>query len=74
MLIQKLTELKDPCGKDLEKMDRIYDDLITEYDAFQERYDRETDHSRNKEKQKEWNEKIKTELDRLQAYSTEFYK
>lgn len=72
-LIQKLTSLSDPCGKDLDKMQQIYDDNSVDYNAFQDRYDRETDHSLNKEKQKEWEELVARELKRLEMYSSELY-
>jgi hypothetical protein len=36
---------------------------------YQELYDSETNHSKNKEKQEEWNKRIAKELEELEAYS-----
>lgn len=46
-----------------------YDQLIGQYDKFQDRYDEETDHSTVASKQREWNTKIRVELNRLANYS-----
>lgn len=73
-LIKKLTSLDDPCGKDMDKIQRIYDDNFNDYDAFQNRYDRETKHSVDAEKQKYWENLVKQELERLNAYSSELYR
>lgn len=72
-LIQKLTSLNDPCGKDLDKMQQIYDENSADYNAFQDRYDRETNHSLDKEKQQYWEELIARELKRLEMYSSVLY-
>lgn len=37
---------------------KIYKDILTELQEYQERYDWETNFSRNREKQLEWNQKI----------------
>lgn len=47
----------------------VYDDLIEQYDQFQDRYDKETDHSTIASKQQEWNTKIRLELQRLSDYA-----
>ena len=52
--------------KDLKK---IYNDIIEEKEDVQNQYDRETNHSINKEKQAEWLEKIEEMLDDLKDYS-----
>lgn len=39
-------------------LDKIYQKIVKEKQDFQKLYDLETDHSRNKEKQKEWLKKI----------------
>lgn len=44
------------------EVDAAYEKIEKEWDAEQEKYDDETDHGRNKDKQKEWNEKIKKQL------------
>lgn len=48
---------------------RIYEDITSEKEEMQNRYDRETNHSINKEKQAEWLEKIRVELKEFQAFA-----
>ena len=48
---------------------RIYEDITDEKEEMQNRYDRETNHSINKEKQAGWLEKIKIELKELEAFA-----
>ncbi len=50
-------------------LDKIYQNIIDEKDAFQDRYDIETDFSRNKVKQAEWLMKIAKMLEELKEYS-----
>jgi hypothetical protein len=50
-------------------LEKVYNRLIQEYGEFQDRYDKETDHSTIASKQREWNSKIRRELDRLQPYA-----
>ena len=52
--------------KDLKK---IYDDVTTEKEEMQDRYDRETRHSINKTKQAEWLEKIADLLEEYKDYA-----
>jgi Bacterial protein of unknown function (DUF922) len=47
----------------------IYMKLTAEKDAFQNQYDKETNHSINKEKQTEWLRKIEEELKTLKSFS-----
>lgn len=47
---------------------RIYDSINTELDEMQRRYDVETNHSQNVEKQKEWQDLIADEIDKLARY------
>ena len=46
-------------------LDKIYNNIVKEKTAMQDQYDRETDHSRIREKQLEWLKKID---DMLEAY------
>jgi len=46
----------------------IYDTITKEKEAFQDRYDSETDHSRKKDEQLEWLKKIEKMLAELSAY------
>jgi len=43
--------------------------LTTEKDTFQNEYDKETNHSINKEKQAEWLKKIEKSLTELEKYA-----
>jgi len=52
--------------KDLKK---IYEDITKEKEDVQNRYDRETNHSINKEKQAEWLKKISVMLNELADYA-----
>jgi hypothetical protein len=54
---------------DLEaKLDYLYAGNDKEMDVYQDLYDSETDHSRNIEQQKKWNEKIESELGVYEDY------
>jgi Bacterial protein of unknown function (DUF922) len=47
----------------------IYDRLMQEHHQMQLQYDRETNHSINQEKQKEWLKKVTTSLNSFTAYA-----
>jgi len=51
------------------KFDKINQKVIREHAAYQDLYDKETDHHKNASKQTEWNDKITKELAELEAYS-----
>lgn len=53
-------------AKDLKK---IYQEILEEKDKMQQEYDRETNHSINREKQAEWMQKIARLLDEYRAYA-----
>ena len=48
---------------------KIYEDITAAKEAMQNKYDQETNHSINKERQAEWQEKIRKELQSLAAFS-----
>ena len=50
-------------------VERLYDKMETEFDKYQDLYDDETDHSTNGEMQRNWNEYIYNELERLSEYA-----
>jgi hypothetical protein len=50
------------------KVNRYYDETDRELDAYQDRYDRMTSHSRNSRRQAKWNSKVEMELDELSNY------
>lgn len=57
---------KNTYEKDLKK---IYNDIVDEKEDVQNQYDRETNHSINKEEQAEWLKKIEKMLDELKDYA-----
>jgi predicted secreted Zn-dependent protease len=52
-----------------EDVNRIYDSIMTLHHAAQSEYDKETDFSRNKEKQALWQKKIADDLQQLKAFA-----
>ena len=74
MLYREIVYLRKKDKLSEKNLEIVYDSLIEEYDKFQDRYDKETDHSTIGSKQKEWESKIRIELDRLSGYAdyTEF--
>jgi len=57
---------KNSYQRDLQK---IYNDIVREKEILQNQYDKETDFSRNKEKQAEWLKMIKEMLKDLEDYA-----
>lgn len=53
----------------MNEVSRLYEDKMNELSQHQKRYDRETGHSTIKQKQKEWESKIKSELLALKLFS-----
>lgn len=47
---------------------QIYREVNREHNAFQDLYDKETDHSKNREKQAEWEAKVKRVLEETADY------
>lgn len=64
----KLYQFTSPAAAKKE-ITAIYTGVMKEQTAMQELYDEETDHSRDKEKQVAWLEKVRKELDRMKDYS-----
>jgi hypothetical protein len=56
-------------GADMKKVDKLYDELMEELNHMQQRYDGETTHGLDTDKQNEWNEKIAKEMNELSAFS-----
>jgi hypothetical protein len=50
-------------------LDKIYDEVVQGKDKMQNDYDRETNHSINKDKQAEWLQKIRLLLEEYKAYA-----
>jgi len=70
IFVKKLEEENALSGaKYGEKTQKIFEKNFDELMKFQKKYDKETDHSKNEEKQKEWTEKIKQLLDDNSQYA-----
>ena len=50
-------------------LDSLYKKIIREKELFQQLYDADTDHSRNKLKQEEWLKKIATDMNDLKSWA-----
>lgn len=72
-LRKKLSELTDPCGKNLKELNKLYQSSFNECAKTQEQYDKESEHSINVAKQKEWEQRIASELKTLEKFSSEHY-
>lgn len=68
-LAKELKEYRFDPRKYQDEVTQIYKRLMDEKEEYQNKYDKETDFSRNKEHQAEWLEKIKDELDELDEYA-----
>ncbi|MBC7863362.1 MAG: DUF922 domain-containing protein [Bacteroidia bacterium] len=54
-----------------EDFDKIRNDIVAGHDAYQDKYDQETEHCMNVLKQAEWSEKITSEIAALDKFSAE---
>lgn len=64
-------ELKIVSDKGLEKeVQQLYHEVIFACIQFQKKYDSETDHSKNKQNQMIWNDRIIEILDKTNDYSS----
>lgn len=68
-LAKELKEYKFNPRKFQEDVNKIYKRLMDEKEEYQEKYDKETDFSRNKEKQAEWLDKIRQGLEETDDYA-----
>jgi len=68
-LAKEIKEYKFNPRKYQDDLSKIYKKLMEEKEEFQNRYDIETDYSRNKEKQSEWLKKIDEELEEMDGYA-----
>ncbi|HEY1872367.1 MAG TPA: DUF922 domain-containing protein [Chitinophagaceae bacterium] len=68
-LAKELAEYKFDPEKYEHDVNKIYKRIMDEKEEYQNRYDTETDFSRNKEKQAEWLEKIQAELEKTSAFA-----
>jgi hypothetical protein len=68
-LNKKMSEYKFDKNSFKEDLKEIYQSLMGEKDAFQNIYDKETNHSINKEKQAEWLKKIEGLLQEYKSFA-----
>lgn len=70
MLRKKLSELSDPCGKDIKELDKAYSNIFKACADRQDAYDRESEHSLNDEQQRNWERMIAEELKVMEKYGS----
>jgi hypothetical protein len=68
-LYKAMKEYKFNPGTVGDDVNRIYNSVMKMHHEAQHQYDQETDYSRNRPKQLEWEKKIAAELKSLQAYA-----
>lgn len=68
-LNKKMSEYKFDKNSYQKDLRKIYGDITKEKEEFQDQYDKESDHSRNKEQQEAWTKKIADLLNDLKGYS-----
>lgn len=68
-LNKKMKEYKFNQNTFKQDVKAIYENITNEKENFQDQYDLETDHSRKKEQQAEWNKKIEKLLEELKDYA-----
>jgi predicted secreted Zn-dependent protease len=73
MLRKKVSELSDPCGKDIKELDKSYSSIFKACADRQDDYDRESEHSLNDAQQKMWKEKVDLELKALEKFTSKSY-
>ena len=60
-----VNELNSRRNMNIEEIDRVYNKIIAEWNAYQDRYDEETKNSVSKEGQDLWNQKIEHDISLL---------
>ncbi|MFM1875876.1 MAG: hypothetical protein RL266_1613 [Bacteroidota bacterium] len=74
LFVRKLRAQLAKFGNDCEALSKhieeYYQRNYKEFVAYQDRYDRESEHSLNKEKQAYWEQKVARELDELKPYAS----
>jgi hypothetical protein len=69
-LAKEIKEYKFNPRKYKEDLGKIYQRLMDEKEEYQNKYDLETDYSRDKEKQAEWLKKIEEELEEMDGFAS----
>jgi len=57
-----------------EDVQTLYNNMFSECQVAQKRYDKDTNHSKIQDKQEQWDEEIAASLKKLEAYSAHTYK
>ena len=74
LFVRKLRKQLSRFGNDCEKLSSHINDYYNrnyrELVAYQDRYDKETKHSLNKDKQAEWEQKVARELEELKPFAS----
>jgi hypothetical protein len=65
-MLEKLNEAKTKDGNYNQIMKETFQSVMQEYEELGLKYDKETNHSMNKEKQEEWNLFIEAELQKIE--------
>jgi len=70
IFVKRLEESNALSGKKFsDNMNKTFQKIFKELIKLQDKYDKETDHSKNEEKQKEWNIKLENMLKEYQGYA-----
>lgn len=69
-LRKRISEVSDPCGKNIKELDKIYGSNFMECTNRQDDYDRESEHSLNEEQQRRWEEMVAQELKGLEGFGS----
>jgi hypothetical protein len=64
-LRQKFSKMHNPCSKSKSDIQAIFTETMREHRAYQNLYDRETNHSLNKKEQGDWEVKIGEQLSKF---------
>lgn len=69
-LRKELSKFGDDCQKLNKSIESYYNSNYREYVNYQDRYDKESNHSLNKEKQAYWEQKVANELAELKEFAS----
>lgn len=69
-LRKQLTSIGNDCKELNDHVEKFYNENYKEYVAYQNRYDHETNHSINRDKQSFWEKKVARELAELKPYAS----
>lgn len=70
---KSLSEVSDPCSKSNKELNQIVNRILEEFQLEEKKYDRETNHGLDEDRQYEWDEKVYELLQELHDYRHEKY-